>query len=110
MGRGHRRIQCRQSDRGRRQRTYSAGESEGSEHTAREHARVTSPRRMELIMQQNQLPDDPVNKDDDELHIETPVIDIQDVAHKPSPETRVSNKGVKIEPKMDSEDARDLAR
>ena len=48
--------------------------------------------------------------DDDELHIETPVIDIQDLEHKPGPLTRVPNKGVKIEPKIDSEDMRDLAK
>ena len=48
--------------------------------------------------------------DDDELHIETPVIDIQDLEHKPGPQTRVPNKGVKIEPTIDSIDERDFAR
>jgi hypothetical protein len=48
--------------------------------------------------------------DDDELHIETPVIDIQDLEHKPGPRTRISNKGVKIEPTIDSIDERDFAR
>ena len=47
---------------------------------------------------------------DTELHIETPVIDIQDLEHNPSPQTRVSNKGVKVEPRIDTEDMRDLAK
>lgn len=42
--------------------------------------------------------------------IETPVIDIQDLEHKPSRETRVNNKGVKIEPKFNDLDLRDFAR
>jgi hypothetical protein len=45
----------------------------------------------------------------DPPQIDTPVIDMQDLEHKPGPETRMSNKGVKIEPKMDSDDARDFA-
>ena len=44
------------------------------------------------------------------LQIDTPVIDIQDLEHKPGSATRVSNKGVKIEPRFNSEDNRDLAR
>jgi hypothetical protein len=44
------------------------------------------------------------------LKIETPVIDIQDLEHKPGPRTRVSNKGVKIEPTFDADDARDIGR
>ena len=44
------------------------------------------------------------------LQIDTPVIDMQDLEHKPGPATRVSNKGVRIEPKIDDDDARDLAR
>jgi hypothetical protein len=47
-----------------------------------------------------ELPADPA----DSLHIETPIIDIQDLEHKDGPRTRVSNKGVKIEPSMDSTD------
>lgn len=46
----------------------------------------------------------------DDLHIETPVIDIQDLAHNPGPLTRVNNKGVKIEPTFDSADVRELAK
>jgi hypothetical protein len=34
----------------------------------------------------------------DPPQIDTPVIDFQDLEHKPGPETRVSNKGMKIEP------------
>jgi len=48
------------------------------------------------------------------LQITTPVIDIQDVEHDVSAETRVSNKGVRIEPRfeprMDSTDERDHGR
>ena len=43
------------------------------------------------------------------LQIETPVIDIQDLEHNPSPHTRMSNKGVKIEPTMDRADHQDVA-
>jgi hypothetical protein len=38
---------------------------------------------------------------DDPPQIDTPIIDIQDLEYKPSPATRVSNKGVKIEPTID---------
>jgi hypothetical protein len=51
----------------------------------------------------------PLNPDE-EPHIETPVIDIQDLEYKATPETRVSNKGVKIEPTIDDMDVRDIAR
>ena len=44
------------------------------------------------------------------LHIETPVIDIQDLEHVANADTRVSNKGVRIEPHIDELDDRDLAR
>lgn len=37
----------------------------------------------------------------DPPQIDTPVIDIQDLEHKPGPGTRVSNKGVKVEPATD---------
>ena len=43
-------------------------------------------------------------------HIETPIIDIQDLEHRSWPDTRVSNKGVKVEPRIDSDDMRDLAK
>ena len=38
---------------------------------------------------------------DDPPQIDTPIIDIQDLEYKPSSATRVSNKGVKIEPTID---------
>jgi hypothetical protein len=57
-------------------------------------------------MPQQQHPDSEL----DELHIETPVIDVQDLEHKATPQTRVSNKGVRIEPTIDRMDARDLAK
>ena len=41
------------------------------------------------------------------LQITTPVIDIQDLEHDVRPDTRVSNKGVRIEPRMDRSDERD---
>jgi hypothetical protein len=44
------------------------------------------------------------------LHIETPVIDIQDLEHIASDATRVSNKGVRVEPHIDELDERDLAK
>ena len=59
-------------------------------------------------MAQQHPPPDELGLDD--LHIETPVIDIQDLEHKPGPDTRVPNKGVKIEPRLDAADARDIAR
>jgi hypothetical protein len=45
----------------------------------------------------SELPIDPA----DSLHIETPVIDIQDLEHKPGPHARISHKGLKIEPRID---------
>ena len=45
-----------------------------------------------------------------EPHLETPVIDIQDLERNPNPQTRVSNKGVRIEPTLDSSDLRNLAQ
>ncbi len=44
------------------------------------------------------------------LQITTPVIDIQDLEHHASVDTRVSNKGVRIEPRMDGADDRDLVK
>ena len=44
------------------------------------------------------------------LKIETPVIDMQDLEHKATPQTRIPNSGVKIEPRFDVADARDLAK
>jgi hypothetical protein len=58
---------------------------------------------------------DPVPADEPPPHpaepvqIDTPVIDIQDLEHNPGPDTRVSNKGVRIEPKMDYAELKDVA-
>ena len=41
--------------------------------------------------------------------IETPVIDIQDLEHKPSPDTRVNNSGVKVAPQTDPQRRKDDA-
>jgi len=54
--------------------------------------------------------DEPPPHPAEPLQIDTPVIDIQDLEHKPSPDTRVSNKGVRIEPTIDGDIARDLAK
>ena len=59
---------------------------------------------------------DPVPEDEppphpaEPLQINTPVIDMQDLEHDPQPQSRVSNKGVRIEPKMDSADMSDFAK
>jgi hypothetical protein len=42
--------------------------------------------------------------------IDTPVVDIQDLEHNAGPDTRVSNKGVRIEPRLDDIDVRDLEK
>jgi len=44
------------------------------------------------------------------LQIDTPIIDIQDLEHNPGPHTRMPNKGVRIEPRMDSVDERDFVK
>jgi len=54
--------------------------------------------------------DEPPPHPAEPLQIDTPVIDIQDLEHKPGPDTRVSNKGVRVEPRIDSTDVRDFAR
>lgn len=42
--------------------------------------------------------------------VETPVIQSQDLEHQPGPETRTSNKGVRITPHLDDSDHRDFAK
>ena len=54
--------------------------------------------------------DEPPPHPAEPLQIDTPVIDMQDLEHKPGRDTRVSNKGVRVEPRIDSADERDLAR
>jgi len=54
--------------------------------------------------------DDPPPHPAEPLQITTPVIDIQDLEHKSWPDTHVSNGRVRVEPRMDSVEARDLAR
>ncbi len=48
--------------------------------------------------------------DEREPHIETPVIHMQDLEHNPTPQTRVPNSGVKVEPRIDNDDLRDFAK
>jgi hypothetical protein len=48
--------------------------------------------------------------DPDPPQIDTPVINMQDLEHLANPQTRVSNKGVKIEPTLDARDARELEK
>jgi hypothetical protein len=69
---------------------------------------------MEEVMAQQPQPipvpaDEPPPHPAEPLQIETPVIDMQDLEHKPAPDTRVSNKGVKIEPTLDSSEQRGFA-
>jgi hypothetical protein len=54
--------------------------------------------------------DDPPPHPAEPLQIDTPVIDMQDLEHKPGHDTRVSNKGVKVVPQMDSTDQHDFAK
>lgn len=54
--------------------------------------------------------DDPPPHPAEPLQIDTPVIDMQDLEHKAGAETRVSNKGVKVVPRMDSAEERDFAK
>ena len=54
--------------------------------------------------------DDPPPHPAEPLKIETPVIDMQDLEHQPASRTRISHAGVRVEPRMDSEDRRDFAR
>jgi len=42
--------------------------------------------------------------------LDTPVIQSQHLEYQPRPETRVSNKGVKVTPRLDDKDPRDFAR
>jgi hypothetical protein len=51
--------------------------------------------------------DDPPPHPAEPLQIDTPVIHMQDLEHQPGADTRVSNKGVRIEPRMTAEDTRD---
>jgi hypothetical protein len=52
--------------------------------------------------------DEPPPHPAEPLQIETPVIDMQDLEHIADSRTRVTNKGVRIEPHIDDADARDL--
>lgn len=54
--------------------------------------------------------DDPPPHPAEPLQIYTPVIDMQDLEHQPGPGTRVSNRGVKIMPTMDSGETHDFAK
>jgi hypothetical protein len=40
--------------------------------------------------------------------LETPIIQSQDLEHQPRPESRVSNKGVRVTPHLSSDDRRDF--
>jgi pyruvate/2-oxoacid:ferredoxin oxidoreductase alpha subunit len=54
--------------------------------------------------------DDPPPHPAEPLQIDTPVIHMQDLEHQPAAVPRVSNKGVKVIPKLDSTDDRDFAK
>jgi hypothetical protein len=60
------------------------------------------PNRMPTI---DTFPDPPVAP-----QIDTPVIQTQDLEHNPAPETRVSNKGIKVTPTLNEDEDRDLAK
>jgi hypothetical protein len=42
--------------------------------------------------------------------LETPLIQMQDVEHQPGAATRMNTKGVKVTPRLDSDDQRDFAQ
>lgn len=46
----------------------------------------------------------PLERDDDEPQIETPVIDIQDLEYQPSTRTRVNNAGIEVLPQINLSD------
>ena len=62
--------------------------------------------RPEHVIPEGEAPSHPAEP----LQIDTPVINMQDLEHVANSRTRVSNKGVKIEPTLDARDERDLAR
>jgi hypothetical protein len=55
-------------------------------------------------------PQEPPPHPAEPLQIETPVINMQDLEHVANSTTRMSNKGVRVEPHMDDLDQRDLAK
>ena len=57
-------------------------------------------------MPERQLPE----RDAEFPFIETPVIDIQDLEHNAEPGTRVNDKGVKVEPRVDELPEMDLEK
>jgi hypothetical protein len=54
--------------------------------------------------------DDPPPHPAEPLQINTPVINMQDLERNPGPATRVSNKGMRVEPRMVSGELHDIAR
>jgi hypothetical protein len=69
---------------------------------------------MEGIMAQQPQPEpleptEPPPHPAEPLQMETPVINMQDLEYVANAHTRVSNKGVRIEPTIDGEDARTAA-
>lgn len=54
--------------------------------------------------------DDPPPHPAEPLQIDTPVIAMQDLERQPGARTRVPIKGVRIEPRLNADDARDLAQ
>jgi hypothetical protein len=55
-----------------------------------------------FAMPQRQLPER------DELHIETPVIDMQDLEHKPAADNRVNDRGLEVRPAHERVDVPDI--
>lgn len=60
--------------------------------------------------QPNPEPVEPPPHPVEPLQIETPVINMQDLEYVANAQTRVSNKGVRIEPRIGDDDERDLAK
>jgi hypothetical protein len=54
--------------------------------------------------------EDPPPKPVEPLQISTPVINMQDLGRNPGPDTRVPNKGVRVEPRMSIDDSSDPER
>jgi hypothetical protein len=54
--------------------------------------------------------EDPPPHPAEPLQISTPVIQMQDLERNAGPDTRVPNKGVRVEPRMNSDESRDFAR
>jgi hypothetical protein len=61
--------------------------------------------------QPDRIPDDePPPHPAEPVQIDTPVIQMQDLEHRPGADTRVPNKGLRVEPTMDNAEPHDFAQ